>query len=97
MEPSRGSHAPRQEPDRVPAPYNASAAQSEIPVKVKKEEPEDDRVDAALAIFDDVDDYTEDEGPELVDGEYVGLVEQNGAKCWVCPGSCCRMFPACYY
>lgn len=60
-----------------------------IPVtSVKKEEPEDERLDAAIAIFDDVDGDTTDEESGAVDADHVGFIEHNGVNCWVCPGLC---------
>ena len=57
-------------------------------ISVKKEDPEEERVDAAIAIFDDVDGDTTDEESGLVDANYVGFIEHNSINCWVCPGSC---------
>ena len=60
-----------------------------IPVtSVKKEEPEDERLDAAIAIFDDVDSNTTDEESGAIDTGHVGFIEHNGVNCWVCPGLC---------
>lgn len=68
------------------SPPNSPAIHASSAVAVKKEEPEDDRVDPAIAIFDDVDGNTTDDESELVDSDHVGFVEHNGVNCWVCPG-----------
>lgn len=83
---SQGTVVPKEDPGKGSGSVNASAAETGIPVKVKKEGLEEDRVDAALAIFDDVDDNSEEEGPELVDIDHVGFVDYKGVNCWVCPG-----------
>lgn len=73
-------------------PLDTQAIHTNSAVAVKKEEPEDDRVDPAIAIFDDVDGDTTDDESELVDGDHVGFVEHNGVNCWVCPGLCFLTF-----
>jgi hypothetical protein len=80
MEPSsEGSYLLRKDYDSNSTPA----------ISVKKEESEDERVDTAIAIFDDVDGDTTDEESEPVDADHVGFIEHNGVNCWVCPGSCC--------
>jgi hypothetical protein len=78
--------APKENPDKNPMLTNAPATGSETVVGVKKEDTENGRVDPTLAIFDDVDNNSEEEGPEFVDVDHVGFVDHNGVNCWVCPG-----------
>lgn len=80
--------APKEDHAKVSMQTNTPALKSETSVEIKDEQADDDGVDSALAIFEDVDeDNSEEEGPELVDNDHVGFVEHNGVNCWVCPGS----------
>jgi hypothetical protein len=83
---SESNLSPKQSSKPNHSPPNAPAIHASSAIAVKKEEPEDDRVDPAIAIFDDVDGDTTDDESELVDREHVGFVEHNGVNCWVCPG-----------
>jgi hypothetical protein len=84
---SEGNLSPIHDSAKKSTPRNAYVAQSEAIISVKNEEPEDERVDPAIAIFDDVDGDSTDEESEIVDVDHVGFVEHNGVNCWVCPGS----------
>lgn len=83
---TKGSLPPRKDFKRSDTPLNAPMVQSSSMTTVKKEEPEDDRIDPTIAIFEDVDGDTTDDESELVDADHVGFVEHNGVNCWVCPG-----------
>lgn len=55
--------------------------------KVKKEEPDDDKVDISIPEARNGDDMFEDvDGPEVVDLTYEGIAEINGVDHFVCEG-----------
>ena len=83
---TQGNLSPRPDIKRSDTPLDAPVFQSSSAITVKKEEPEEDRVDPTIAIFEDVDGDTTDDESELVDADHVGFVEHNGVNCWVCPG-----------
>ncbi|TVY21897.1 hypothetical protein LARI1_G000276 [Lachnellula arida] len=56
-------------------------------VKVKKEEPDDDKVDIALPDAGPGDMFQDVDAPEVVDLTYEGIAEINGVDHFVCEGS----------
>jgi len=55
--------------------------------KVKKEEPDDDRLDKTLPELGEINDMFDDvDGPEYVDPDYEGIAEVDGVDCFVCEG-----------
>lgn len=94
MEPSSEDNlSPRQGSPKIPLLLDASMTEASTTINVKKEETDDETFDAAVAIFDDVDDESTDDGSELVDVDHVGFIEHNGVNCWVCPGPYFQIFP----
>lgn len=88
MEPHSGAETAVQkpqfkaDPDTVPTPSVRAGDTADIPINIKKEEPENAKVNLPAAenydIFNDVD------GPEYVDIDYEGIAEVNGVEHFVC-------------
>jgi hypothetical protein len=71
------------DPETDPAPPVRAGETADVPIKIKKEEPEDMKLNISAAIenenmFDEVD------GPEYVDLTYEGLAEVDGVEHFVC-------------
>lgn len=71
------------DPETVPAPAVRAGDTADVPVKVKKEEQEEVKLNLSAAaendnIFDEVD------GPEYVDLTYEGIAEVDGVEHFVC-------------
>jgi hypothetical protein len=89
MEPECGAETVVEEPRLKPDPDTVSAAPvragdtAGIPITIKKEEPEDLKLNLSAAaenenMFDEVD------GPEYVDLTYEGIAEVDGVEHFVC-------------
>lgn len=89
---SEDNNIPDRSATACPNPTMDPSAELKHTAGVKKEEPEDHRIDPTIAIFDDVDGDTTDDESELVDDSHVGYVEHNGVNCWVCPGMFIELF-----
>jgi len=72
-----------------PEPGIAPVANGTIsaPVKIKKEEPDDGKVDATLPDAGQGDMFEDVDAPEVVDLTYEGIAEINGVDHFVCEGS----------
>ena len=87
MEPETGAETVVEEPqfkldpDIVSSPPVRPGDTSDVPIKIKKEEAEDVKLNLAAEnedIFDEVD------GPEYVDLTYEGIAEVDGVEHFVC-------------
>ncbi|RDL37016.1 uncharacterized protein BP5553_04449 [Venustampulla echinocandica] len=88
-QPADGNMPPKTKVEVKEDPEPAASCNTDVEFlrvsKVKKEEPDDDKVDISLPEARDGDDMFEDvDGPEVVDLTYEGIAEINGVDHFVC-------------
>jgi hypothetical protein len=88
MEPDSGAETVAEspqvkvDPDMVPAPPVRAGDTTDVPINIKKEEPDDVKINLLAAENEDM--FDEVDGPEYVDLTYEGIAEVDGVEHFVC-------------
>lgn len=70
------------DPDPVPTPPVRPGDTAGVPINIKKEEPEDVKLNLAAAEYEDM--FDDVDGPEYVDLSFEGIAEVDGVEHFVC-------------
>ena len=76
------------DPDTAPAPPVRPGDTADVPINIKKEEPEDVKLNLAAVEYEDM--FDEVDGPEYVDLSFEGIAEVDGVEHFVCESLCPR-------